>query len=177
MDKGNLPTTAGSPRKESHPSAIQFTNAISLVILFDLGKNDPEFGGSPCHTMKVIERLLELQELESAPKTSPPAQKKLTAEIRADIPAPILSHYDRLRQHGRRGVALVRHGVCGGCRMKLASGANAKLLRDDDICMCENCGSYLLAPAPAEPVAENNPPPAPRKTTRKSGGRRRRPEE
>lgn len=110
----------------------------------------------PVTKMKIIERLAELQELQMGPKAGDEEVAALMETIRKEIPAPILGHYDRLLVRGKKGVALVTKGVCGGCRMQLASGARAKLMRDDDIVMCDSCARYLLlvpaAPAPA-PVA------------------------
>ena len=91
--------------------------------------------------------------------------------LRRQIPEPILAHYDRLRARGKRGVALVRHGVCSGCQMKLATGVHAALLRDDDIAMCDSCARYLL-------VAPGQPSPALRAgaATQESAGEARTPE-
>ncbi|MCP5517863.1 MAG: hypothetical protein H7A45_11485 [Verrucomicrobiales bacterium] len=100
--------------------------------------------------MKEIELLQELQDIELLSRK--PAELKARAvELRALVPAPLLGHYDRLMARGKKGVAHVRNGVCGGCRMRLASGAHAQLLRDDDIVMCDNCARYLLATKDPEP--------------------------
>lgn len=94
--------------------------------------------------MKTIQRLFELQELEMGPKAEAPEARRAAETVRKDIPETILAHYDRLRLRGKKGVAIVRHSVCTGCQMKLASGVYAKLLRDDDIGICDTCGRYLL---------------------------------
>lgn len=101
--------------------------------------------------MKVIERLYELQELELSATAGSPEVKRTIESIRKQTPEPIMGHYDRLMARGKKAVALVQHGVCTGCRMRLPSGAYATLLRDNDICMCDNCGRYLLL-APDEQV-------------------------
>lgn len=113
--------------------------------------------------MKVIERLLELQELDMSPTAGSPETQKAVEKMRKEIPDPIMGHYDRLRVRGKKGVVMVRRGVCMGCQMKLASGMYAKLVRDDDIAMCDNCARYLIlapevAPAtPPKPAAEEAP--------------------
>lgn len=112
--------------------------------------------------MKIIERLFELQELEIGPKADSPASRRAAAAIRQEIPPTVLGHYDRLMARGKKGVALVRHGVCCGCQMRLASGAYAALLRDTDICVCDNCARYLLL-APEETRATAAPAAAPPK--------------
>lgn len=91
--------------------------------------------------------------------------------LRRQIPEPILAHYDRLRARGKRGVALVRHGVCSGCQMKLATGVHAALLRDEDIAMCDSCARYLLV-APDQPPPAPEPEPPPKKAPAKRGRRK-----
>lgn len=101
--------------------------------------------------MKVIERLYELQELElGGAKDSPEAKQRIEL-IRKETPEPIMGHYDRLIARGKRAVAIVRSGVCTGCRIRLPSGSYAALIRDDDIAMCENCGRYLMLPPEEQP--------------------------
>ncbi|MGD0536384.1 MAG: hypothetical protein ABSC03_01935 [Verrucomicrobiota bacterium] len=119
--------------------------------------------------MKIIERLLELQELELGPKADSPAARPLVEALRKEIPEPILGHYDRLRSRGKKGVALVRHGVCTGCQMRLASGVHAALLRDEDIAMCDTCARYLLLVPEPSPAPE--PPPVARPAVKR--GRRK----
>ncbi|MBM3879248.1 MAG: hypothetical protein FJ387_05945 [Verrucomicrobia bacterium] len=119
--------------------------------------------------MKVVERLFELQELEMGPQAEAAENRRAAENLRKEIPDPILGHYDRLRARGKKGVALVRHGVCTGCQMKLASGPFAALRRDDDIAMCDNCARYLLlCPEPAAPAA-NPAAPASKKPAAKRG--------
>lgn len=116
--------------------------------------------------MKVIELLFELQQLEMGPQAESPAGRQSIKQLRQEIPDPILGHYDRLVARGKKGVALVRHGVCTGCQMKLASGVYATLARDEDITMCDSCARYLLlekVPAPPKAV------PAPAKRSSKRG--------
>jgi predicted nucleic acid-binding Zn-ribbon protein len=125
--------------------------------------------------MRIIQRLFEVQELEMGPKAESPETRQAIETLRKEIPEQILGHYDRLRGRGKKGVALVRHGVCSGCQMKLASGIHAQLYRDDDIGVCDTCGRYLLlapeeAPggkAPGEPPA-SPPPPVTKRGRRKA---------
>jgi predicted nucleic acid-binding Zn-ribbon protein len=112
---------------------------------------------------------LELQELEMGPRAEAPENRPTIEALRKAIPEPILAHYDRLTARGKKGVALVRHGVCSGCQMKLATGVHAALLRDDDIAMCDNCARYLLV-APELPPVEQMPPP--KKPTVRRGRRK-----
>jgi hypothetical protein len=117
--------------------------------------------------MKILQQLLQLQQLDLGPKAGAPATRREATALRQELPAAVLGHYDRLVSRGKKAVAVVRRGVCTGCQMRLPSGINAKLLRDDDISICDNCARYLmLAPeelAPAVPVD----PPAPKRTVRR----------
>jgi len=120
--------------------------------------------------MKVIETLLELQEMELGPKAGLPESRPIIETLRKTIPEPILAHYDRLIARGKKGVALVRRGVCSGCQMKLATGVHASLLRDEDIAMCDSCARYLIV-APDVPPPEQMPPakkPSAKRTRRKT---------
>jgi len=133
--------------------------------------------------MKVIERLFDLQGLEMGPKAHSPETRRLAEAIRKELPEQILAHYDRLRARDKKGVALVRHGVCTGCQMKLASGIYAHLLRDEDIAMCDTCARYLLlapdetAPGAGLPAADAprpagpKPPPKARRRKGPAGSR------
>lgn len=123
--------------------------------------------GSGPDPMKEIELLKELQDIELLARKSA-EQKARATELRAEVPAPLVAHYDRLMVRGKKGVAMANRvtggGICTGCRMRLPSGVYAALLRDDDIAMCDNCARYLLL------SAEEPPPSAPAK---KKVGRRR----
>lgn len=117
--------------------------------------------------MKVLEILLQLQELELGPRASSPAARREAEALRRQVPLPILGHYDRLVTRGKKAVALVRHGVCTGCQMQLPSGVYAKLLHQDDLCVCDNCARYLVnAPEPV-PSAETASAPASKRASRK----------
>ena len=115
--------------------------------------------------MRIIEQLFRLQELELGPAAGTAAARREVEALRAEVAVMpvVLGHYNRLVSRGKKAVALVRHGVCSGCQMQLPSGLHAKLLRDDDVCVCENCARYLkLAPADPAPAAAKPPVPAKR---------------
>jgi hypothetical protein len=105
----------------------------------------------------TILNLLKLQTIEFG--NEKPGDK-LIADLRAQIPEPILGHYDRLRARDKKGVALVRNQVCTGCHMRLPIGVIATLMQDRDIQLCDSCGRYLyLEPqqAPVPPVVAVKP--------------------
>ncbi len=109
----------------------------------------------------VIEILVDLQNIEMGPSPDSAGNQTAIKRLKQSIPAQILAHYDRLLARGKKGVALVKHGVCSECHMALASGTHAQLLRAEDIVICGSCGRYLwaISEEPAAPV----PPPAAKK--------------
>ncbi len=104
---------------------------------------------------KVIANLLSLQELEMGGKRLSPADKETIAQLRAQIPEPILGHYDRMRARDKKAVAIVRHRVCSACHMGIPIGTITVLMRGTDIQLCGSCGRYLHLPpdSPAETAA------------------------
>ena len=101
--------------------------------------------------INIIDKLVELQNLRATSAPLSPTAQSLELAFRAKVPKPVLDHYDRLIASGKTGVAFVRHGVCGGCHLRLCSGTAAGLARHDDIYICDNCGRYLYM-APEDPV-------------------------
>lgn len=94
----------------------------------------------------VLENLLKLQKLEMETKRLSGAAKEEIAVLREKVPAPILAHYDRFRERGKKGVAIVHNGVCSECHMRVAVGVVATLMHGDDIQLCGTCGRYLFLP-------------------------------
>src|SRR5512136_957480 len=100
----------------------------------------------------VLQDLLKLQTLEFDETTKANTEAQ-AAQLRANLPQPVLGHYDRLRVRGKKGVALVRNQVCTGCHMHVPIGQITVLMRGEDIQLCESCGRYLYLPDPAEAEA------------------------
>jgi predicted nucleic acid-binding Zn-ribbon protein len=97
----------------------------------------------------VLQDLLRLQALEFG-ETNEKNIGAQAAELRGKIPQPILSHYDRLRERDKKGVAVVRNQSCTGCHMRVPIGQITVLMRGEDVQLCETCGRYLYLPDPAE---------------------------
>ena len=112
----------------------------------------------------TVRRLMELQSLEDRLAVFNPDATK-TAEVRASIaslrakaPATVLAHHDRLRARGKRSVAEVRHGVCCGCHLSVASGLVADVRRGT-LHKFENCGRFLyMVEEDTAELASNRPP-------------------
>ena len=103
---------------------------------------------------KVIEGLLELVRLDvQLRKTGKETPERRGVEdaicsVRAKLPEPILGHFDRQKSRGKLGIAPVRAGVCGACHLKMPLGHVAELRhRQDDLALCDNCGTYIYLPA------------------------------
>jgi predicted nucleic acid-binding Zn-ribbon protein len=97
----------------------------------------------------ILQNLLKLQALDFGETNVKNAETQAT-ELRGVIPQPIISHYDRLRVRGKKGVAVVRNQVCTGCHMHVPIGQITMLMRGEDVQLCESCGRYLYLPDPAE---------------------------
>jgi predicted nucleic acid-binding Zn-ribbon protein len=82
--------------------------------------------------------------LQRTPRTA--AQDTRMCELRDKIPLEVLGHFNRMIERGQKGVALVRHGVCSECHLRVSSGTVASLVQPKDIYICDNCGRYLLLP-------------------------------
>ncbi|HOX57600.1 MAG TPA: C4-type zinc ribbon domain-containing protein [Candidatus Paceibacterota bacterium] len=121
----------------------------------------------------VIVELLKLQALEFG-ETSEKNVEAQAAVLRAQLPQPIIGHYDRLRVRGKKGVAIVRNQVCTGCHMRVPIGQITELMRGEDIQLCESCGRYLHLPDPAETEAASQPEPEKPAAKAKSKPRKRR---
>ncbi len=97
----------------------------------------------------VLTNLLKLQALEFNETDDKNAEAQM-AELRGQIPLPILGQYDRLVARGKKGVAVVRNQVCTGCHMRLPIGTVNTLMQGTDIQLCDTCGRYLYLPNEAE---------------------------
>lgn len=119
---------------------------------------------------KIMDRLLVLQKLQFDVRARAGASKAGVEKLRAEVPPPILAHYDRVTARGKKGVALVRNGVCSECHLRLTG---AKLIglsaAPDEVHLCDNCGRYLYLPeqTPVAPTEVKTLPTAPVKRTRK----------
>ncbi|ACB74564.1 protein of unknown function DUF164 [Opitutus terrae PB90-1] len=103
--------------------------------------------------------------LEAQPTLMQKAQNQVTRRtvlkrLEEKVPAPVLSHYLRMVDQGRKGATVVRNGVCSGCHLRVASGIVAALARQTDLHLCDNCGAYLML-APEEMPQSHAAEPAP----------------
>jgi predicted nucleic acid-binding Zn-ribbon protein len=116
----------------------------------------------------LLQNLIKLQSIEFGEIEEKTAGIS-KSDLRGKIPPQILGHYDRLVARGKKGVAMVRGQICGGCHMSLPLGVIMTLRHGDDVQICENCGRYLCL---AEPAKVGTPEPAPRpKVKRKKAER------
>ena len=109
---------------------------------------------------ETLKKVYELQTVEFGETLRPETEARIAA-LRAAIPASILSHYDRLADSGKRGVAPVRNQACSGCHISVPLGTILELRRAETIRLCDNCRRYLYLSD--EPAAAPAPVPAPKK--------------
>lgn len=69
--------------------------------------------------------------------------------LAADLPADLVAIYQKNRESGGVGAALVRHGRCGGCRMELAGAdrVRVKSAPADEVVRCEDCRCIMVRTA------------------------------
>jgi hypothetical protein len=116
---------------------------------------------------ELIKNLLKLQSLEFDGPVGPDMEKQM-AELRAEIPPPILGHYDRLLARGKKGTAAIRNEVCTGCHMHVPRNVVLTLMHGEDIQLCENCGRYLYLPEQSEFLIPETPKKISRKPRRRN---------
>ncbi|MDR1146369.1 MAG: C4-type zinc ribbon domain-containing protein [Verrucomicrobiales bacterium] len=118
-----------------HPSQLILTNLLTLARLeTELSNTGPRAKERP-----VLERAIVSQ--------------------RKQIPAPMLSHHDRLKVKGRRSVAPVQEWICRACFISVPVGSRQRLAHATDLFICENCGAYLYLPdGTADRPADELPP-------------------
>jgi predicted nucleic acid-binding Zn-ribbon protein len=95
---------------------------------------------------ELMQKLLKLQTLEFN-ETTGEDSSTVIAELRRNIPVPILGHYDRLRVRGKKGLAAISHQVCTACHMRQPLGVILTLKQGLDVQLCHNCDRYLYLPA------------------------------
>jgi len=99
----------------------------------------------------IMENLFALQKLLLLPGTDEGDRRKEIGSLRKKIPETLLGHFDRLQMRGKKGVAIVRHGVCGECHITIPIGVLGALAFETEVQLCGNCGRYLYLPED-EPV-------------------------
>lgn len=101
----------------------------------------------------ITENLLVLQKIARQGNPAAPEQQATIKQLRAEVPEPILAHFDRALARGKSGVAYVRNGICCECHMRVPTSTVASLAKPQDIYLCETCGCYLVL-SPDELVKE-----------------------
>jgi len=115
----------------------------------------------------LVEKLFAAQNaLKSLPPGSP-TRTAIVDALRTSVPEPVLAHFLRLVGNGGHGVALVRHGVCSECHIRVPFGLVAALVRPTDLHLCDHCGSYFLLPEEEFPTSETAALPEPKRRGRK----------
>jgi predicted nucleic acid-binding Zn-ribbon protein len=108
----------------------------------------------------MVEHMFRVQKFLQPGKAPIEEQQAILRKLRDKVPPPVLAHYLRLVQNGQNGAAMVRHGVCSECHIRVPSGTLAALAQPTDLHLCESCGCYLLLPTDEIPqrVVVRQPP-------------------
>ena len=119
---------------------------------------------------KIMNPLLALQKLQFGAGAKTRASQARMETLRAEVPPPILAHYDRLVSRGKKGVAVAREGSCSECHLQLTKGRLLGLAAGSDVQICDNCGRYLSLPEEisARLTSPETTQPAPVKPPRKT---------
>lgn len=66
--------------------------------------------------------------------------------LAADLPADLVTLYDKIRLDSGLGAALFQSGRCGGCRIELygADLARVKAAAPDEVVRCEECRRIMV---------------------------------
>lgn len=66
--------------------------------------------------------------------------------LAADLPADLVTLYDRIRESTGLGAALLRGGRCGGCRLDLSGADRARIAKaaPDEVVRCEECRRIMV---------------------------------
>jgi PTS system nitrogen regulatory IIA component len=105
-------------------------------------------------THSLINQLIQLQELIAAnlQKTaSMPTAKldklqKSIAELGADVPQQIKTHFNRLLQKHPEAIVPVSNGMCSGCGMALTKSLVNSVQKAEAMSRCPNCTRFLYYP-------------------------------
>jgi len=126
---------------------------------------------------EIAKTLRRLNDLEAKPpagwvKVLSPSERRLAVRLcREVLPTSLLKHHDHLIAKGRRSLAGVVRGVCGGCHLRLPTGHQRRRAAAGSLDVCDYCGVFLeWLPEPAAPAGEGGngiaPHPAKRKLPR-----------
>jgi uncharacterized protein len=75
------------------------------------------------------------------------SQSAARGPVAADVPGDLLALYDKIREaSGGVGVALLRSGRCGGCRLDLSGGelARFRAAAPDEVVRCDECRRIMV---------------------------------
>ena len=94
----------------------------------------------------VMKRLHEAQPALLGRRLESPKSVKIIAALQPAVPVAVLAHFLKFIRSGRNGVAVVRHGVCSECHIRVCSSLVTTLTCSPHPHLCEHCGRFLLLP-------------------------------
>ena len=70
--------------------------------------------------------------------------KKKLDEAEAKLPKEMIDEYKRIKGFRQNPVAKLENNRCSGCRMQLPASVERKVMEEDRLILCENCGRILV---------------------------------
>lgn len=107
----------------------------------------------------IIRDLFILQELElngASHGRGTSKEERQVKSLRKNVPENLLDLFDRWIDRGKKPIAMVRHGICCECHLKVASGVLVNLAHHDEIEHCGNCGRILYFMAEEDCTARHS---------------------
>lgn len=63
--------------------------------------------------------------------------------IRSKVPSDILKDFDYIKSQKKVAVAILKNGICTGCKIKVSSLTLDEINKGNEIVYCDNCGRIL----------------------------------
>lgn len=95
---------------------------------------------------RVLENMLALQNLELQTEKASDESDRQIMLLRSRIPRRLLMHYDCLMANGRKGVALVRNGMCSECHQEINGNVLGAAACGHPVQLCSHCRRFLYLP-------------------------------
>ena len=126
---------------------------IELEIMERLESAQAAAASHETRAMQLQQELADLQASVASQEADLDAQRDAAAAERAtvaaDIPADLLALYERIREGGGVGAAMLQAKTCQGCRMTLPETEISRLraVSEDSVERCDNCRCILVRTA------------------------------
>jgi mannitol/fructose-specific phosphotransferase system IIA component (Ntr-type) len=118
-------------------------------ILSEIELELPETEDRIVHRAGLLWKLQEIELQKKKASTKEAAELQAQSDlIRSELDSALVERFDRFMERYGFAVAEVKHGVCMGCYINVATGMGSAIAGSNDIYVCENCGKFLVAAKP-----------------------------